>query len=1463
MAEIDYRKYTKPGQEILIERESSTKEIQGTILEVTSSKIVLSVDDDILMIDLEDIKNFRVFNTAKLNHVKDDENETNEKVKDKEKTNDNVEIEDEKGNKEDKEEQIITKIIDDKEEIESKVEDKDSASSTVNIEHLRIIFSGEPYLRKIEPSFNDELYPEELKSEVLKWKNRFEYAKKVNEPARLTQDITNIAELAESYESKSLYLLAGQLAIFSETNYVKAKDNITKALEIDNYYYIASYTLASIYIHEKKYREAIKYILWTIYIDQKAYNKELIICLGKCLNYIENKKYSSIGSILYWNLKEEEKQLAWDLIALVVYEDPEAFGYAIKGNIEELRGTKVGNDVFDWNIVNGSLESPVKQREKKKKKEVRSNYKGRISVYYQDRGYGFIVEDTTGEIWYFREKDLQGRLLDKVREERKVKDVYFSKSSVPSTGRYPRANNIYLMYEKEDTKDRTSIELQLKAIPKDGSNFAKGMAAARRGELETAEELYEKEISLNGLRIKSAVKELAALKSRKGQTEEALSIIEKYRHIYEENEQNSLSNLAISICIKAKLFREAINILRVLVENPENNKRKIIYQRQEAYCLLALGEFNSAIKILKRIIKDNPYDHTAKQDLIRAENAKEIGNFNIEEEFFESIDTGISVIAKQKLDDCKKTGLDNRAIESGEFTPQDHKRVLDLLENTRGRRPIQRAEFLLTLAWLCQTESITNQNESTNNIKKFEYIGRYFVSMAEATYNEISIDTRRKDVVRCYAIESLMLCPQEFTSSSGARIRVETAWVLLLATYLSEFVDSSKILLPSSEKRLENIIQLFKNENNDWIDFSKDSVFYKEKAPIAYEYLQKVLSNYNIELKSVGDINEKEKSKEIENSFANLPQDNISISRISASRELLTDVLKFHHFKLDKDRLAVFIELLSAIADYHSVRSFTEKEARYFKLERDIKELLQDIKDYPTHISVEYIQPSLLRLNDLVIADFEHRKNAKPELTIENVLEKDFYIVNDDKISLKLLVKSKDEASPPIQTISLLSDDSRSDICHSPEPLLGGHSREIELIIYPTKEQISDVDFSITVKIKYENCKGESEISADFPIAIRLSDVQFEEISNPYSLYAGGKPVEDSNMFFGRSKLISEIIRCITKDFGQCFVLFGQKRSGKSSVLKQIENKLDEKFLYVRISAGEFNANEHTGLFTSFARRFLQQLYFSLEDRDIIPETWPTINDIEKAPMESIINAVRYSKKLNYKIILAVDEFTYIYEKFKDETESFMKSWKSLIESNSFNAVIVGQDTMPRFKSDYPNEFGVTRDERITYLTMNETEELASTPILMPDGSTRYRGQAIKRLFALTAGSPFFLQIFCNKLVEYLNVQHVSFITEADIENVCKILTQGDESLPNDKFDSLITAAGKRSEIFPKDSVFNILKHIAVASLHSGFCYKNSLKSFDNSTEIINDLLVRDIISSTADRVSIRVGLFAVWLRYN
>src|SRR5215472_16000400 len=189
-----------------------------------------------------------------------------------------------------------------------------------------------------------------------------------------------------------------------------------------------------------------------------------------------------------------------------------------------------------------------------------------------------------------------------------------------------------------------------------------------------------------------------------------------------------------------------------------------------------------------------------------------------------------------------------------------------------------------------------------------------------------------------------------------------------------------------------------------------------------------------------------------------------------------------------------------------------------------------------------------------------------------------------------------------------------------------------------------------------------------------------------------------------------------------------------------------------------------------------------------------------------------------------------------------MRQWKSLLESRTFDAVLVGQDTMPRFKEAYPNEFGVTHDERISYLSEEEARALAENPIMMSSES-RYKGASLDRLISLTAGSAFYLQIFCDRLVQHLNRNRLAFITESVVGDVLGQLTMGPAALPMDKFDPLISAAG--------ESVAHATKEQYLALL-------------TEDAPLVRDLFAREGLERDASgRLRIRVGLFAEWLRAN
>jgi hypothetical protein len=236
------------------------------------------------------------------------------------------------------------------------------------------------------------------------------------------------------------------------------------------------------------------------------------------------------------------------------------------------------------------------------------------------------------------------------------------------------------------------------------------------------------------------------------------------------------------------------------------------------------------------------------------------------------------------------------------------------------------------------------------------------------------------------------------------------------------------------------------------------------------------------------------------------------------------------------------------------------------------------------------------------------------------------------------------------------------------------------------------------------------------------------------------------------------------------------------------------------------------------------------------------------------------------RIVFLVDEFTYMHEYIREQIvgASFMRQWKALLESSLFSAVLIGQDSMPRFKQEFPNEFGVTHDERITYLTLTAASDLAQKPIDL-DGSTRWRGQSVAKLWALTAGSPWFVQIVCDELVRLLNTRGARFITEADLDAVVRTLVSGSRAMTIEKFDPLITAAGESVGLAPRATYLSILTAIAHESAGQAGARQDELPmEVADLGLLIEDMLDREVlVRDQGSRLSIKVGLFESWLRVN
>jgi hypothetical protein len=236
------------------------------------------------------------------------------------------------------------------------------------------------------------------------------------------------------------------------------------------------------------------------------------------------------------------------------------------------------------------------------------------------------------------------------------------------------------------------------------------------------------------------------------------------------------------------------------------------------------------------------------------------------------------------------------------------------------------------------------------------------------------------------------------------------------------------------------------------------------------------------------------------------------------------------------------------------------------------------------------------------------------------------------------------------------------------------------------------------------------------------------------------------------------------------------------------------------------------------------------------------------------------------QVVLLIDEFSYIYGQIMNGhiSPDFMKNWKAFLQENFFSTVLVGQDVMPKFKERFPNEFGTTQDVRVSYLDYDDAVRLIDEPLRIGGrlGDSRYRERAIDRIVELTSGSPFYIQIMCNRLVEYMNRKRAKLVTEADVEQVKNELIRGNNPLGWDDFDNLTSSGDTSPDAISVEDAKKVLMAIA-ENCKTGPCSRNAITC---ETEVpvdavLDDLVKRDVLECEQGHYyRIRVGLFKEWL---
>ena len=245
----------------------------------------------------------------------------------------------------------------------------------------------------------------------------------------------------------------------------------------------------------------------------------------------------------------------------------------------------------------------------------------------------------------------------------------------------------------------------------------------------------------------------------------------------------------------------------------------------------------------------------------------------------------------------------------------------------------------------------------------------------------------------------------------------------------------------------------------------------------------------------------------------------------------------------------------------------------------------------------------------------------------------------------------------------------------------------------------------------------------------------FKSQRNPYVI---GRPI-DQQLFFGRESLFSTIQGYIQRN-SKIILLHGQRRIGKSSVIRNIPHELNDlnEFVFVSFNLEHYSQKSLSEILVDLSQEILNDL--SLEDHNI---KLPEITELE---LDSGIFYHQFLQQVyqlleNKNLVLVLDEFDALINSHDSELlEQVYKYLSSLINFNKklFLVLLIEQKSVNNhriskiFKDVPVREIGLLNEDSTKKLIINPAKNILE-----------YKEDAIKAILYLSAGHPYFTKAIC------------------------------------------------------------------------------------------------------------------------
>ncbi len=484
-----------------------------------------------------------------------------------------------------------------------------------------------------------------------------------------------------------------------------------------------------------------------------------------------------------------------------------------------------------------------------------------------------------------------------------------------------------------------------------------------------------------------------------------------------------------------------------------------------------------------------------------------------------------------------------------------------------------------------------------------------------------------------------------------------------------------------------------------------------------------------------------------------------SVMELSLLRPQLSQMLAQFEAHPLAAALAPFLDVLANLRDSERVDLADDRIVYLLEALGLLRQIKESMADRPVSIGARITQLLEERISGLVAADIELLRG---QAQLFATLKTKRIVVDNGHALVALEIENNGRAAARNITVTM-DRDAAYKVDSLPETvslLSPGRAVVTEFLLNPSVEDRFRAAFTIT----YDD-RSQEHRRLQFADMVNLLPPQrdFSPMPNPY---LPGTPLRsDSPLFYGREELFEFIV----ENAGQItsrnvLILIGQRRTGKTSALLRLDQHLPPHIIPVYIDCQSLGVLPGMpALFHDLAWHLADAVEARGHKVDVPPMAqWR--DDPTRLFRHQFLPAIKEKLPPDAILLLVFDEFEAFENLVSDGIlpPTLFTYMRHLMQhSEGLGFAFVGTRRLEEMTSDYWSVlFNIALYRHIGFLGAEAAVKLITEPV---SPHIVYDDLALDKIWRVTAGHPYFLQLVCYTLVKRANQQKTGYITISDV----------------------------------------------------------------------------------------------------